>query len=49
VVMTPRPGKVERIIPVDLPRPRANALREDPRFFELIAGVRACLREEHAL
>lgn len=49
VVMTPRPGKVERIIAVDLPRPRTNLTREDDRFFHLIAEVRACLREEHAL
>jgi len=49
VVMTPRPGKVERIIPVDLPRPRAATTREDERFFHLVSEVRACLREEHAL
>jgi len=47
--MTPRPGKVERIIPVDLPRPRAATTREDERFFHLVSEVRACLREEHAL
>jgi NitT/TauT family transport system ATP-binding protein len=49
VVMTPRPGKVERIIPVDLPRPRAATTREDERFFHLVSEVRACLREEHVL
>jgi len=49
VVMTPRPGKVERIIPVDLPRPRTATTREDERFFHLVSEVRACLREEHAL
>ena len=49
VVMTPRPGKIERIIDVDLPRPRSGASREDQRFFQLIGDVRACLREEHAL
>lgn len=32
VVMSPRPGRVERIIDIDLPRPRRLALREDPRF-----------------
>lgn len=49
VVMTPRPGKIERIIPIDLPQPRDSATREQPRFFELITEVRACLREEHVL
>ncbi len=49
VVMTPRPGKIERIIEVDLPRPRGAETREDERFFRLIGEVRACLREEHAL
>jgi NitT/TauT family transport system ATP-binding protein len=49
VVMTPRPGKIERIIPIDLPHPRDAATREQPRFFEYITEVRACLREEHML
>jgi NitT/TauT family transport system ATP-binding protein len=49
VVMTPRPGKIERTFEVDLPRPRTSTMREDARFFALIAEVRACLREEHAL
>ena len=49
VVMTPRPGKIERIIPIDLPQPREALTRETPRFFEYITEVRACLREEHAL
>jgi NitT/TauT family transport system ATP-binding protein len=32
VVMSPRPGRIERIIDIDLPRPRRLAMREDPRF-----------------
>jgi NitT/TauT family transport system ATP-binding protein len=32
VVMSPRPGRVERIIDIDLPRPRRLALREEPKF-----------------
>ncbi len=32
VVISPRPGKVERILNIDLPRPRRLAMREDPRF-----------------
>ena len=49
VVMTPRPGKIERIIPVELPQPRDAHTREDPRFFAYITEIRGCLREEHAL
>ncbi len=32
VVMTPRPGKIDRVIDIDLPRPRTLAMREGPRF-----------------
>jgi NitT/TauT family transport system ATP-binding protein len=32
VVMSPRPGRVERIIDIDLPRPRRLLMREDPQF-----------------
>ncbi|KKB12293.1 ABC transporter ATP-binding protein [Devosia geojensis] len=32
VVMSPRPGRVERIIDIDLPRPRRLAMREDLKF-----------------
>ncbi|WEK03462.1 MAG: ABC transporter ATP-binding protein [Candidatus Devosia phytovorans] len=34
VVMSPRPGRIERIIDIDLPRPRRLAMREDKRFNE---------------
>ncbi len=32
VVMTPRPGKIDRVIDIDLPRPRTLAMRESPDF-----------------
>jgi NitT/TauT family transport system ATP-binding protein len=32
VVMTPRPGRIDRIIDIDLPRPRTLAMRESPKF-----------------
>jgi NitT/TauT family transport system ATP-binding protein len=32
VVMSPRPGRVETIIPIDLPRPRRLAMRDTPAF-----------------
>jgi NitT/TauT family transport system ATP-binding protein len=43
VVMSPRPGRISRVIPVDLPQPRGTATREDPRFFELATEVREAL------
>ena len=45
VVMSPRPGRVEAVIEVDLARPRDSETRELPRSFELIAEVRHHLRE----
>jgi NitT/TauT family transport system ATP-binding protein len=32
VVMSPRPGKVEEILEIDLPRPRPLSIRETPEF-----------------
>jgi NitT/TauT family transport system ATP-binding protein len=32
VVFTPRPGKIEKIIDIDLPRPRSMSVRESPEF-----------------
>ena len=32
VVMTPRPGRVERVIEIDLPRPRRLRMMSDPQF-----------------
>lgn len=34
VVMTPRPGRVDRLLEIDLPRPRTLAMRETPQFAE---------------
>jgi NitT/TauT family transport system ATP-binding protein len=34
IVMTPRPGSIDRIIDVKLPRPRTLAMRETPEFAE---------------
>jgi NitT/TauT family transport system ATP-binding protein len=44
VVMSPRPGRIVRIIDVDLPRPRTDDTRETARYFELITEVRETLR-----
>jgi len=43
VVMSPRPGRVASIVPVDLPQPRTAGSREQPRFFELVTQVRESL------
>jgi NitT/TauT family transport system ATP-binding protein len=32
VVMTPRPGRIDQIFDIDLPRPRTLAMRESPEF-----------------
>ena len=40
VVMSPRPGQIADIVDVDLPYPRTAETREEPRFFELVTGVR---------
>jgi NitT/TauT family transport system ATP-binding protein len=44
VVMTPRPGEIAEVVEVDLPRPRSDATRALPRFFDLVTAVRASLR-----
>ena len=46
VVMTPRPGKIATVIPIDLPYPRTFDTRESDRFFELVTQVRETLKEE---
>ena len=32
VVMTPRPGRIQEVLPIELERPRTLALRETPKF-----------------
>ncbi len=44
VVMTPRPGRVKKVIEVDLARPRSLALLGDPRFGQLAEQIRGMLR-----
>jgi NitT/TauT family transport system ATP-binding protein len=44
VVMATRPGRISRIVEVDLPQPRTAATRELPRYFELVTEVRTALR-----
>jgi NitT/TauT family transport system ATP-binding protein len=44
VVMSPRPGRIVRVIDIDLPRPRTDDTRETAHYFELITEVRETLR-----
>jgi NitT/TauT family transport system ATP-binding protein len=48
VVMTPRPGRITRIVDVDLPEPRGEGTRALPRFFELVTTVRDALQKAGA-
>lgn len=45
VVMSPRPGRITEIIPVDLPYPRSSDTRDLDHFFHLTSRVRHSLRE----
>lgn len=45
VVMTPRPGAVVGVEPIDLPHPRRPELEDDPAFFAAERRLRAVLRE----
>jgi NitT/TauT family transport system ATP-binding protein len=49
VVLSPRPGRIERVVDVDLPRPRSEKTRALPHFFELVTTVREHLVEDPAL
>jgi NitT/TauT family transport system ATP-binding protein len=44
VVMSARPGRITKIVDVDLPRPRSEDSRETRRYFELVTEVREALR-----
>jgi NitT/TauT family transport system ATP-binding protein len=43
VVMSPRPGRISRIVSIDLPQPRNDQTRETERYFELVTKVRESL------
>jgi NitT/TauT family transport system ATP-binding protein len=47
-VMSARPGRVTRVVDVDLPRPRGLDTRESPAYFSLITEVREALRGSEA-
>jgi NitT/TauT family transport system ATP-binding protein len=41
VVMSPRPGRVEQVLNIDLPRPRGLAARRDPEFLRAEEAITA--------
>jgi len=43
-VMSARPGRISKIIPIDLPRDRNVETREMERYFQLVTQVREALR-----
>jgi len=43
VVMSSRPGRISKVVPIDLSQPRSASTREEPRFFELVTEVREAL------
>ncbi|HEX5039452.1 MAG TPA: ABC transporter ATP-binding protein [Candidatus Limnocylindria bacterium] len=47
VVMSPRPGRIARLVPVELDRPRSTDLAADPRAARLVAAVRNALSQGH--
>ena len=44
VVMSPRPGRIGRLVDIDLPQPRDDETRESDRYYELVTEVREALR-----
>jgi ABC-type nitrate/sulfonate/bicarbonate transport system ATPase subunit len=45
-LMSPRPGRISQVFPVDLPRPRTLALQETPAFAQHESRLRAALRAQ---
>ncbi len=41
IVMTSRPGRIDEIVPIDLPRPRSFDLLTDARFGAYARHIRA--------
>jgi len=49
VVMSPRPGRIVKVIESPLPRLKTLALRDDPAFHALASEIRTALAHEHAI
>ena len=46
VVMSTHPGRVKAVISIDLPRPRTEHVRAEPRFGELVEQIWKLIRDE---
>ena len=46
VVMSTHPGRVKAVIDIDLPRPRNEQIRSDPRFGQLAGQIWGLIRDE---
>ena len=46
IVMTKRPGRTKKLVPIDLPRPRDYEMRVSPRFNELKLEIWNELKDE---
>jgi NitT/TauT family transport system ATP-binding protein len=46
-VMTPRPGRLEGIVEIDLPRPRTTEMMRDPLYSERVFEIRRMLGVDH--
>jgi len=49
IVMTPRPGRIDEILDIDLPKPRPLAIRETAQFGEYTGHIRAIFEREGVL
>lgn len=49
VVMSPRPGRIETILPIGLPRPRGLAARKDPAFHKAVDAITEIFLERGVL
>lgn len=43
IVFTPRPGRIKKIVTIDLPRPRESKMRKLPEFVEMVEDLRETL------
>lgn len=48
-IMSPRPGHIDEIVPVDLPRPRVMKTMEEPEFSRRVAHIRRLLKQEGSI
>ncbi len=49
LVMSPRPGRIDRVVTIDLPRPRRLAVRDSAAFGALVGEITAVFKEHGVL